>query len=105
MYKNDGPYDAYVDITRIGELHQITRSTPLTIGGGVTISNWIELFDTIGSVNSDYWYAPNLAEHFRKIGSVSIRNVTTSFITSPFLIFTLRVSLLIGSDDCWKPNT
>ena len=80
MYKNDGPYDAYVDITRIGELYQVTRSTPLTIGGGVTLTNVMELLNSIGSTNPDYWYATILAEHIGKIGSVPVRNVRPEII-------------------------
>ena len=79
MYKNDGPYDFYVDVTRVGELLQVTRSTPLTVGGGVTLTNLIELFGAIGSTNADYWYAPILGEHIAKIGNTPVRNVSRSF--------------------------
>jgi len=59
------------------ELHQVTKATPLTIGGGTTLTNLMELLEKIGTENPDYWYAPILAEHIGKIGSTPIRNVST----------------------------
>ena len=76
VYKNDGPFEVYVDVSRIGELYQVTKSTPLTIGGGTTLTHLMELFEKIGAENPDYWYTPILAEHIGKIGSTPIRNVS-----------------------------
>ena len=80
LYKNDGPYDCYVDVTRVGDLYRVTQSTPLTIGGGVTLTNLMELFASIWSTNPDYWYAPILAEHIGKIASAPVRNVYSQII-------------------------
>ncbi len=84
VYKNDGPYEAYVDVSRIGELYQVTKSTPLTIGGGTTLTHLMELFGTIATENPDYWYAPILAEHIGKIGSTPVRNVSALTIIYAF---------------------
>ena len=78
MYKNDGPYDAYIDVSRVGELYQVSQTTPLTFGGGVTLTKIQEVFSSIGETNKDYWYASILAEHIGKIGSVPVRNVCSS---------------------------
>ena len=75
VYKNDGPYDVNVDITKIADLYQISKDSPLTIGGGVNLSDMKDFLSSIGSTNSDYWYAATLAEHIGKIGSVPVRNV------------------------------
>ena len=82
VYKDEGSFEAYVDITRVEELYQVTQKTPLTIGGGVTLTNLMELFKSIESTNSDYWYTPILAEHIGKIGSTPIRNVNKNSISS-----------------------
>ena len=80
MYKNDGPYDAYIDITRVGEMYKISETTPLTIGGAVTLSKIQDLLSTVGETNKDYWYAPILASHIGKIGSVPVRNVIYEYL-------------------------
>ena len=66
VYKNDGPFEVYVDVSRIGELYQVTKSTPLTIGGGTTLTHLMELFEKIGAENPDYWYAPD-AQHAPRV--------------------------------------
>ena len=85
VYKNDGPYDAYVDITQVGELYQMKRMNPLTVGGGVTLTNFTEFLKSFGSDHSEYWYATILAEHIRKIGCVSVRNVIEKYFQ--FLLY------------------
>ena len=80
MYKNDGPYDAYIDVTRVGELYKISETTPLTIGGAVTLSKIQDFLSTVGETNKDYWYAPILASHIGKIGSVPVRNVLYKYL-------------------------
>ena len=80
VYKNDGPFEVYVDVSRIGELYQVTKSTPLTIGGGTTLTHLMELFEKIGAENPDYWYTPILAEHIGKIGSTPVRNVSNQYL-------------------------
>ena len=75
VYKNDGSYDAYVDVNKIGDLYQISKDSPLTVGGGINLTDMQETLSSIGSTNPDYWYAATLAEHVGKIGSVPVRNV------------------------------
>ena len=75
VYKKDGPYDAYVDLSGVGELSRVSQSTPLTVGGAVTLTQFHEVLVSAGASNPDYWYAPTLAEHIAKIGSVPVRNV------------------------------
>ena len=75
VYKNDGPYDAFVDVNKIGDLYQISKDSPLTVGGGINLTDMQETLSSIGSTNPDYWYAATLAEHIGKIGSVPVRNV------------------------------
>ncbi|XP_046441655.1 indole-3-acetaldehyde oxidase-like isoform X1 [Daphnia pulex] len=74
VYKEDGPYDVYVDINQIGDLYQISKDSPLIFGGGINLTVMQETLSSIGSTNPDYWYAVNLAEHIEKIGSVPVRN-------------------------------
>lgn len=75
VYKNDGPYDLFVDINKVRELHQISKDTPLIVGGGVNLTDLQGILSSIGSTNPDYWYGSTLADHVGKIGSVPLRNV------------------------------
>ena len=90
VYKNDGPYDAYVDLAGVTELTRTSQSTPLIVGGAVTLTNFQQLLFSAGSANPDYWYAPILAEHIGKIASVPVRNV------SGFLLNTLQSTQIIS---------
>lgn len=76
VYKNDGPFDAFVDVSKIRELYEKSTTTPLKIGGGVSLTDLHEVLSTIGSSNPDYVYASTLAEHIAQIGSLPVRNVS-----------------------------
>ena len=75
MYKKDGPYDAYVDLSGVSELSSTTESTPLTVGGAASLTRFQQLLLSAGASNPDYWYASVLAQHIAKIASVPVRNV------------------------------
>jgi len=74
VYKKDGPYDAYVDLSGVGELFRTSGATPLVVGGAVSLTLFQQLLLSAGASNPDYWYGPVLAEHIAKIGSVPVRN-------------------------------
>jgi xanthine dehydrogenase/oxidase len=86
VYKNDGPYDAYVDVTQVPELYHVSSSTPMTVGGAVTLTNLLETLSTIAATNDDYWYGSILAEHIGKIGSVPLRNVRIFFFLNSYIL-------------------
>ena len=68
-----------MDISKVRELHQVSKDTPLVVGGGVNLTNLQGLLSSIGSTNPDYWYGSTLADHIGKIGSVPVRNVFFMF--------------------------
>lgn len=74
----------YVDINNIGDLHKISKNTPLIVGGGVNLTDLQGILSSVGSTNTDYWYAQILAEHIGKIGSVPLRNVWQNIIFYDF---------------------
>ncbi len=79
MYKEDGPYGAYVDISRVAELHSVSTATPVRVGGAVTLTELQELLDSVAETHAEYRYGSVLAEHIRKIGSTPVRNVRIRF--------------------------
>lgn len=76
----------YVDINNIGDLHKISKNTPLIVGGGVNLTDLQGILSSVGSTNTDYWYGQILAEHIGKIGSVPLRNVWQNIIFYDFLL-------------------
>ncbi len=77
VFPNDGPYDQYIDITGVTELHEIVQDdTYLLVGGSVTLT---ELMATLNqaSARTEYSYCARLAEHLKKVANTNVRNVGT----------------------------
>ena len=55
VYKNDGPYDAYVDVNKIGDLYQISKDSPLTVGGGINLTDMQETLSSRRFKKSPIW--------------------------------------------------
>lgn len=77
VYKNDGPYNVYINVKEIAELHEITRGpNRLIVGSQVTLKQLIDLFNDFSSV-SGFEYLTELSNHISKIANVGVRNVAT----------------------------
>ena len=69
VYKNDGPYTLYINIAHVPELHILSNSSQVIIGGGVTITDAIGHLGTSGNPVFE-----GVAQHLKKIASYGIRN-------------------------------
>jgi xanthine dehydrogenase/oxidase len=76
VYKNEGPYDAYISIKNIPELYQVSKNDEITIGSEISLNKLIEIFDTFSSFDG-FQYLSAISSHIRKIANVSVRNVAT----------------------------
>jgi len=80
IYKNDGPYDGFLDITNIPELSQITYpandANELIFGGGVTLSASISALEKASNLKG-FHYAEEMSKHIKRIANVPVRNVGT----------------------------
>lgn len=75
VYKNDEKYSAYIDINDIPELHNVfSTESGLVLGGAASLTEAIDLFMTVAKKDG-FVYATEFAKHFRRIGSLTIRNV------------------------------
>ncbi|KAL9979239.1 hypothetical protein ACROYT_G016871 [Oculina patagonica] len=77
IFKNDGPFDVMIDITKVKELHTIPSATEVpngdfVIGAGVPLNTLIKVLDEQANVVSGYKV---LADHVRKVANVPVRNV------------------------------
>eukprot|EP00005_Dracoamoeba_jomungandri_P003978 CAMPEP_0174259192 /NCGR_PEP_ID=MMETSP0439-20130205/8049_1 /TAXON_ID=0 /ORGANISM="Stereomyxa ramosa, Strain Chinc5" /LENGTH=1426 /DNA_ID=CAMNT_0015342987 /DNA_START=78 /DNA_END=4358 /DNA_ORIENTATION=+ len=75
VYKNQ-VFDMWIDITQVSDLKAITDTGNLTIGGAVTISDFVQyLKDTLEKDKSTKTnYIPVLLNHFKKIANTGVRN-------------------------------
>ncbi|CAG0884273.1 unnamed protein product [Darwinula stevensoni] len=74
VYKNDGPYVTYVDLSGIGDLFSYSlKARPMEFGAGLSLTKMIQLLDEASQDNA-YSYAAVLAKHIRKIANVPVRN-------------------------------
>nr|XP_058949586.1 xanthine dehydrogenase/oxidase-like isoform X1 [Pocillopora verrucosa] len=79
IYKNDGPFDVMIDITKIEKLHTIPSVTEvpngdLVIGAAVSLNTLINVLDNQAEEMSGYKV---LADHVRKVANVPVRNVAS----------------------------
>ncbi|KAJ7381027.1 hypothetical protein OS493_004623 [Desmophyllum pertusum] len=78
IFKNDGPFDVMIDITKVEKLHTIPPSATevpngdVVIGSGVSLNTLISVLDDLAKVMSGYKV---LADHVRKVANVPVRNV------------------------------
>jgi xanthine dehydrogenase/oxidase len=80
IYKNDGPYNVYVDIGYVPELSKYTvDSDQITLGSGVTLSRTIGILRNASAEHPGFAYAEELAKCVERIASLSIRNVSFVF--------------------------
>ncbi|XP_046576122.1 probable aldehyde oxidase 2 [Haliotis rubra] len=74
VYKDDGPFDVYIDLHHIKDLYQIqVTDTSMQFGSNLSLSKLIDTLDLKKS-EKGYAYFSAIANHLRKIGNVLLRN-------------------------------
>ena len=74
VYKNDGPFDVFIDIKNVPDLHQVTKTTSLlTVGSSVQLKNLIDVMSDFSST-SGFEYLSEIANHLSKVANVGVRN-------------------------------
>ena len=69
--------DTYINITKVPELHTISTSgSSFTIGGSVTLTNFIAALEAQSSIQG-YSYCAQMARHLKKVASTNVRNVAS----------------------------
>lgn len=67
---DEGPFQAYVDLQNVPELHEKRmESDHLTVGGSVSLAELIQILRKAGtSGNPGYSYGQAVADHLEKVG-------------------------------------
>ncbi|CAG7832627.1 unnamed protein product, partial [Allacma fusca] len=79
VYKNDGPYKAFVELSGIHQLQKIdmgTHTSTIILGGCVTISAAIEALANF-STSPGFEYCKAICKHWKRVANVSVRNAGT----------------------------
>jgi xanthine dehydrogenase/oxidase len=84
------PPKVYIDIGDVTDLKSYSTEPILTLGGNMSMSETIDLFNKIARKNSNYSYVKILADHIDLIASVPVRNVSKINCSSWYPILHLR---------------
>ncbi|CAG7707626.1 unnamed protein product [Allacma fusca] len=77
VFKNEGPYQAYVELMSIPALTKIdSLDSSIIFGGGVTITQAIETLEKASSV-SGFEYCKHVCKHWKRVANISVRNAGT----------------------------
>ncbi|XP_035713400.1 xanthine dehydrogenase/oxidase isoform X1 [Folsomia candida] len=78
VYKNDGPYQAYLDISSVPELKNavLSATTGVQIGAGVTLFHAIDHFQKASELPG-YFYMAQISKHLKRVANTPIRNAAT----------------------------
>lgn len=75
VYRNDGPFQGFIDINDVAELQHVSvNSSGIQLGGAVTLTAAIQAFNKAAQFEA-LVYAKEFFDHFRRIAGLSIRNV------------------------------
>ena len=69
VFKDDGPYDMFINLNKVKELHETTTDPEVVFGGNVTITSAIHTLEA-----SQVQAHLGVAHHLKKIASHGIRN-------------------------------
>jgi xanthine dehydrogenase/oxidase len=117
VYKNEGPFQIYIDINNIPDLNQITRTpTVLSFGASARLKTCIDTMRDYSSTVG-FEYLTQIAHHLSKIANVPVRNAASwsgnlmlkynhnEFPSDVFICFeTVKASITIQNSDKSSPQ-
>jgi len=75
VYKNDGPFDLYIDLKNLSELNQILLAEKfIEFGASVTLTSMAKFFEQKSNLCSSF---QALSDHIKKVANVPVRNVAS----------------------------
>ena len=109
VYKTEGPFDSYISVLKVPELHFVTKTAEAaTFGGAVTLSRLIEELQSLSAVPG-FSHCRQMATHLLVVANTPVRNMGSwagnlmikhahrEFPSDVFLLLTAaRARLLVG---------
>lgn len=74
VFKNDGPYQAYISTHGIPDLYEVSFGEPLSLGANVSLTRCMEAFKDMASTDPGYAHLGEVAKHWQYVANVSVRN-------------------------------
>ena len=69
IFDADGPYDVFIDVKKVAELKETSKSPVLEVGGGVVLSDWMDLMKSVASENPAYKYGNVIHDHLMVVST------------------------------------
>ncbi|KAL8593331.1 hypothetical protein ACOMHN_009984 [Nucella lapillus] len=81
IYKKEGPFDVYIDISNVKELSAVkVLESGLQLGANLTLSTLIAQLEAQQTARAGFAYFEQLLHHLRLVGNVLMRNVALEAI-------------------------
>ncbi|XP_064107764.1 uncharacterized protein LOC135216406 [Macrobrachium nipponense] len=75
VYKEDGPYSAYISTCGVKELYAVNLQSPLILGANVSLTRCTEVFEHMANNFSGYRHLQQIKDHWLGVANVSVRNM------------------------------
>ena len=113
VYKTDGPFDSYISVLKVPELHAVTKTADTaSFGGAVTLTRLVEELRSL-SASAGFRHCQQVAAHLLVVANTPVRNMASwagnlmikhahrEFPSDVFLLLTAaRARLVIGECVC-----
>ena len=79
VYKDDGPYNIYMNSSGVKDLYMVIMSqTSLVLGANVSLTRSITAFKSTAKKHPGFSHLDELAKHWSVVANVGVRNVSFS---------------------------
>lgn len=84
VYKNDGPYKAYIDISNVPELKKcsVDNRAGIVLGAAVTLTEMIDFLKNKVANMDGFEYGKYMGNHIERVANVPVRNVSEKYISA-----------------------
>lgn len=75
--RDESPYDTYIDINTVKDLHSYTiNNDEVILGANMSLNKTINVLQMVANINSDKFdYLKQVAKHLKMVANYPIRNV------------------------------
>ncbi|KAK7112653.1 uncharacterized protein [Littorina saxatilis] len=78
IFKNEGPFDVYIDIREVKDLYEIKETeTSVKFGANTSLSTFIKKLKELKDSQPGFHYFPALVKHLKLVGNVLMRNAAS----------------------------
>lgn len=76
VYRRSNNIKHFIDVNLVSELHKVSsRKSKLTIGANVSLTETMNILESVAADKSDFAYLMELVKHIDLVATIPIRNV------------------------------